>query len=134
VADDDLTHGEIARTLRRIEREQYAAQRAVDDRITKLAADMVPTSLWASEHRSLKEDVDDVKKDMDAGFARIEAAATERHKATGREIAALKTDIKAIREEREKKTAATWQITIALIAALAAVALVIEGVIQSGGH
>lgn len=102
---DEMTPGEIRRTLERMEREHREDQRATDDRITKLAADMVPTTLWASEHRALKDDVDEVK-----------------------------TDLKDLREARAKRSLNAWQITVSIIAALAAVALVVEGVLQSGGH
>jgi len=131
---DERSLGEIGRAVDRVERQLHEAQRAMDDRITKLASDMVPTTLWSVEHKTVVEDVHDVRTDMQAGLARVESAVAEKFKTTGREIAGLKTEIKAVREERAKHSINTWQITIALVAALAAVALVVEGLLQSGGH
>lgn len=131
---DERSLGELGRAIDRVERQQHEAQRAMDDRVTKLAADMVPTTLWSAEHKAVVEDVRDVREDMQAGFTRIENAMAEKFKAQGREIAGLRTDTNKIREERTTKSVTTWQITIALIAALAAVALVVEGLLQSGGH
>ena len=94
MGDNDLTTGEIARTLGRIERSQQEAQRAVDDRITKLAAEMVPTSLWASEHKALAEDVRDLADDVREASARAESTAQER-------MQALRGEIKAVRQAQE---------------------------------
>ena len=138
---DEMTPGEISRTFQR----QDADRRAINDRVAELAKSMVPTELWAVEHRALKEDVSHLEADMNAGFTRIEATAAERHKAQGREIRDLETliktevagaraEIKAMREDRAKRSTNAWQIIIASIAALAAVALVVVSVLSSGGH
>jgi hypothetical protein len=149
---DDFTPGEIARSIKRLEdaitacgTRSDAAVRATNDRVAELAKSMLPTELWAAEHRALKEDFVHQEADNRAAFARVESSAAERHRTTGREIRDVKTlietevkglrsEIKAIREERAKRSVNTWQIVVSIIAALAAVALVVEGVLQSGGH
>jgi hypothetical protein len=152
MAADEMTPGEIRRTfdrqdaaIREAGNRADAAVRATNDRVAELAKSVVPTELWAAEHRSLKDDVTHLEHDMLSGFARLEATAAERHQALGREVRDVKTlietevndlrtEIKTMRDERAKRSVNTWQITIALIAALAAVALVVVGVLQAGGH
>lgn len=91
---DDLTPGEIRRTLDRIERQQQDTQRAMDDRVTKLAADMVPTSLWAAEHKALADDVRDLASDMQQAVTRIEATSLER-------MQTLRGEIKSVRQAQQ---------------------------------
>lgn len=127
---DEMTPGEIARTFDRVE----AGQRATNDRLADLAKSMVPTELWAAEHRALKEDVSHLEHDTLTGFARAEASVARLEESMKSEFATVRGEIKTLREERAKRSVNTWQITVSIVAALAAVALVIEGVLQAGGH
>lgn len=91
---DDMTPGEIRRTLDRMDRTQHDSQRAMDDRITKLAAEMVPTSLWAAEHKAVVDDVRHIAEDMREAVDRIEKTSLER-------LGTVRTEIKAIRQAQE---------------------------------
>jgi hypothetical protein len=90
VAADDMTPGEIRRSLDRLEQSQRDAQRAVDDRLTKLAADMMPTTLWASEHKALSDDVKHLEADFHEAVDRVERTSQER-------MATLRNEIKTVR-------------------------------------
>lgn len=101
-----MTPGEIRRTFERIERQQQEGQRAVDDRITRLAADSVPTVLWASEHKAVLDDVQHNAEDMRQGFDRVEKTSLERVAALRTEIAGVRGEVAAVRKglgEHNKK-------------------------------
>ena len=65
---DDMTPGEVHRTLERIERSQRDAHKAIDDRIATLAQQMVPASLWDSAHKALADDVKHLESDTREAF------------------------------------------------------------------
>lgn len=88
---DDLTPGEVRRTLERIERSQRDAHKAIDDRLASLAQQMVPASLWASENKALSDDVKHLETDTREAFERVERTSRERK-------AALETDIAVVRK------------------------------------
>jgi len=130
--DDPLTPGEIRRSLQRLEGED----RSLAERITRLAAEMLPVKLWDSEHRALSTQLDRHEKAAEADRARIERDADESTRRLEADIAAVRRDlereaedrrkdIKAVRAERSKRSELTWQKMIGLIAALAAIAGVI---------
>ena len=87
-----MTPGEIRRSIERLERSQQDAQRAMDDRITKLAAEMVPTPLWQSEHKGLVEDVKHLAEDVREAVGLIERTSQER-------MATLRTEIGGVRDQ-----------------------------------
>lgn len=135
---DDLTSGEIMRRFDRIERDQ----RATDDRITQLAKDMVPTTLWASEHEALEGVVAELRADMQAGFGRVEDTARERKSALDRKDAELAAGLAEVRREaaedraeRDKRrpgVIANWITAAGVVVAL--VALIVTLVTTHGGH
>lgn len=98
---DDITPGEMRRSLERLERSQQDAQRAMDDRITKLAAEMVPTPLWQSEHKSLTEDVRHLGDDVREATERIEKTSQERMATLRTEIAGVRSEVAAVRKTQE---------------------------------
>lgn len=149
---DDFTPGEIARTFTR----QDDAIRATNDRVAELARETVSAKSYEIAHQALIDRVIHLEQDMLERLGRIEAAAGERHKSLGREIAGLKQlverevedlreDIKTMQSQKQQEDAAreaaerskrneSSSRLIAWIAAIAAVALVVVTVLQSGGH
>ena len=92
---DDLTPGEIVRSIRRLEE----SDRALGDRITGLAGQMVPTELWSAEHRGLVEDVKHLGEDVKEGLDRAERAAIDRRATLQARDAELEKLIEAVRAE-----------------------------------
>ncbi len=122
---DDMTNGEIQRSLQRLERAQQ-----------QLATDTVPAKLWSAEHQALNDRVSRHEVDARETQARMERDAQDRHKALSREVAALRTlierevedlrkEIQSMRAERVRRSEMTWQKWVGLIGALAALALVV---------
>lgn len=99
---DEMTPGEIRRTLERIERSQHEAQRAVDDRITKIATDMVPASLWKAEHKALADDVRDLADDCRDASERAEKTSLERMATLRGEIATVRDSVAGVRKAQEQ--------------------------------
>lgn len=117
--DDPLTPGEIRRSLKRLEGED----RSLADRITRVAAEMLPVKLWDSEHRALGDKLDRHERAAETDRVRLEKAIED-----------LREEIKDVRDEQEKRSDVTWQKVLGLIAALAALAGVIVTLIgQSKG-
>lgn len=92
---DDLTLGELARNQGRLESRLDRALKDLDDRLTALAARMVPAELWKAEHEALEGDVRELRDDVRDAVARIErtslermAVLTEKIETLGRRIAA----------------------------------------------
>lgn len=98
----EMSPGEIQRTLERIERSQHDAQRAVDDRLTKLATEMVPTSLWSAEHKALGEDVRHLAEDMREATDRIEKTSQERMATLRAEIAGVRGEVAGVRKAQDQ--------------------------------
>lgn len=96
-----MSPGEIRRTMDRIEQAQRDGQRATDDRITRLAAEMVPTALFTSEHKALADDVHHLEGDTHDGFARVDATSLERTQTLRAEIKAVRADIAAVRKAQD---------------------------------
>jgi len=108
--DDPLTPGEIRRSLKRLEDED----RSLAERITRVAAEMLPVKLWDAEHRALGDKVD-----------RQERAAEERQRRIDKAIEDLQKDFKDMRDDQEQRSAVTWQKVLGLVVALATIAGVI---------
>jgi hypothetical protein len=112
-----MSPGEIRRTLERIERQHSDAQRAMDDRLTKLAADMVPTALWASQHQAVVEDVRHNEADMREAMTRAEATAQERMATLRGEVASVRKGLSDHNKRHETDT--SWsrskRLTVAAI-------------------
>ena len=113
-AEDPLTPGEIRRAIARLEGED----RSLADRLTRVAADMLPVKLWDAENRALGDKLDRHEKASDAAHRRIE-----------RDLEELRDKLEELREEREKHSDVTWTKVIGLITALATLAAVIVGVV-----
>lgn len=90
---DDMTPGEVRRTLERIERAQREANKAIDDRLANLAQQMVPATLWASEHKALADDVKHLETDCREAFDRVERTSQERKRALEADIAAVRKTV-----------------------------------------
>lgn len=105
--DDPLTPGEIRRSLKRLEGED----RSLAERITRVAAEMLPVKLWDSEHRSLTDKLDRHERAAETDRARLE-----------KQIEDLREEIKEVRDEQEKRSDVTWQKVLGLIVALATIA------------
>lgn len=134
-ANDDLTLGEIARSLDRLDK----AQR-------QLAIDSVPAKQYEVAHQALIDRQERHEREARDIQTRLEKDAAERNRAVDREIRDLKTalareiesrgrEIEALRKERAKRAEMTWQKITGLVAALAGAALVIVTLLgQTGGH
>jgi chromosome segregation ATPase len=109
-AEDPLTPGEIRRALKRLEEED----RSLAERITRLAAEMLPVKLWDAEHRALGDRLERHEKSAEADRIRLEKSQED-----------LREEIKDVREDQEKRSAVTWQKILGLFAALVALAGVI---------
>ena len=112
--EDPLTPGEIRRALARLESED----RSLAERMTRLAADMLPVKLWDAEHRALSEKLDRHEK----------AAADDRHRIE-KAIEGVQDDLKDMRTEAEKHSEVTWQKVLGLLVALATIAGVVVAVL-----
>jgi hypothetical protein len=133
-----MTPGEVRRTLERIEQSQKDANKAGDDRLANLAQQMVPASLWASEHKALADDVKHLEADVREGFDRVERTSQER-------MATLRSEVAGVRKAQAKheeshRDLGTWSrnkklaVTVALIGASATlVAVWIAAVLAAKG-
>lgn len=124
---EDMTPGEMRRSLERLERSQQDGQRAVDDRLTKLAAEMVPTSLWQAEHKSLGDDVRHLGDDVREATERIEKTSQERMATLRTEIAGVRGEVAAVRKAQEQHVKAheadrSWSRSKTLTVVAAAIA------------
>jgi chromosome segregation ATPase len=88
---DEMTPGEIRRSLDRIEGAQRDAHKAIDDRLAEVAHKSVPLELWAAEHKSLGDDVKHLESDFRDAVDRIERTSQER-------MQTLRTEIGVIRK------------------------------------
>jgi len=126
---DDPTLGELARNIKRIEDAQM-----------KLATETVPAKLWAAEHQSLQNALGDHVRQSGVDHDRLERALTDLRVVHERDIKDLrvdldkeiaqargenKTQIEALRQEREKRSEFTWQRGVGLLTAAVALAGVI---------
>ena len=135
--NDELTNGEIKRWLERLETRVETGQRATDDRMTQLAKDMVPHTLWAAEHKALEDTVTEVRSDMAAGFERVERTSLERKAALEKADAANAKAIKEVKDAQEYRTRGRTSVVANWIAAagvIVAVGLLIATLVTSGGH
>lgn len=145
---DDLTLGEVARSVTRIEVRLDRALKDIDDRHAALASKVVPTDLWRAEHESLENEVRQLRDDVRQAVERIERTSLERRAALvsadqelGKQIEALRRDhdlrLKELATgEGERETRGTARVAniIAAVAALAAVALLLVTILGRGGH
>lgn len=126
---DDLTLGEVARSLDRLERAHQ-----------QLATDSVPAKLWAAQHKSLEDDLAEHVRQAVIDRERLERDLAEVRKTHDRDTKALrdalekeieqarrenKAQVEALKAEREKRTEFTWQRALGLLTAAAALAGVI---------
>lgn len=126
---DDLTLGEVARSLDRLERAHQ-----------QLATDSVPAKLWAAQHKSLEDDLAEHVRQAVIDRERLERDLAELRKTHDRDTKALrdalekeieqarrenKSQVEALKAERDKRTEFTWQRALGLLTAAAALAGVI---------
>lgn len=140
-ADDDVTLGEVRRTLDRLDRRVAEGQKHTDDRLAQLAGQMVPTALWAAEHKALEDTVSELRADTKAGFERVENTSQERkralEKADAENAAAtaavrkMVEDDRAARDARRPSTLTNWLTGIGVTVAL--IALIVT-LLTHGGH
>jgi hypothetical protein len=136
VGDDDLTIPEIARSLRRLEE----SDRSLGNRITESAREAVPAKLWAAQHQALEGALAEHIRQSGTDRERLERAVAEMRKAHDRDVRSLRDDldkeigqaraenrtqIDALKAEREKRTEFTWQRAVGLLSAALALAGVI---------
>jgi hypothetical protein len=110
MAEDDLTNGEIRRTLERLER----GQRDGDDRLADVAGQMVPSALFATTVKGLTDAIATVRTDMTEGFGRVEKTSLERRGVLDAEDKRLSKQITGINarldagETKHTAKAANW--------------------------
>jgi len=75
---DDLTLGELARSLADFKRDVRESLKNGDNRLADLASKMVPTELWKAEHKALEDDVEHLETYVREQVARIERTSLER--------------------------------------------------------
>lgn len=125
MTEDDLTHGEIRRTLERLERERGDT----DNRITQLAGQMVPSALFTSNFEALQQSFADLRTEMRLGFAQVEKTSVERRDALRAKDGELAELISGLEKTRTAR-AANW-IAFGLLA-LTAVGLIVTVLGQGG--
>jgi hypothetical protein len=140
-----MTPGEVKRTFARIEQSQREAHQAIDDRLANLAQQMVPASLWASEHKALADDVRHLESDVREGFERAERTSQERMGTLRGEITGVRGEVAGVRKAQAKheeghRDLGTWSrnkklaVTVALIGASATlIAVWIAAVLAAKG-
>jgi len=126
---DDLTLGELARSIERLERAHQ-----------QLATDTVPAKLWAAQHKSLEDDLAEHVRQAVIDRERLERELAEVRKTHDRDTKALRdalekeieqarrenrTQVEALKAEREKRSEFTWQRAVGLLAVAVALAGVI---------
>ncbi len=79
---DEMTLGELARTVNRLEARVERSLKDGDDRLAALASRMVPTDLWKAEHQALQDEVkrlrDEVRETLRAAAAGWDKTSLER--------------------------------------------------------
>jgi chromosome segregation ATPase len=103
---DDMTPGEIRRSIDRIEGSQREAHKAIDDRLAEVARKSVPVELWQSEQKALADDVKHLESDFRDAVDRIERTSQER-------MTTLRGEIGTVRKAqadhvKEHKDSGAW--------------------------
>lgn len=124
---DDLTLGELARNADRLEARLDRALKDLDDRLTALAARMVPSELWKSEHESLEASVQELRDDVREAVARIERTSLERMGVLTEKIDALGRRIAAHERAHAEGSAWSRSRTLTVIGIVVAAAATIAG-------
>lgn len=126
---DDLTLGELARNVERLERAHQ-----------QLATDTVPAKLWAAQHKSLEDDLAEHVRQAVIDRERLERELADLRKTHERDTKTLrdalekeieqarrenKAQVEALKAEREKRSEFTWQRALGVLTVAAALAGVI---------
>lgn len=119
--DDPLTPGELRRAIARLE----AEDRAHADRLTALAAEMLPVKLWDAEHRALGDQLRRHERESAERVGRLERLVDSYRVTCDKRVEDVEGDIDELRRDRDRRSELTWQKIVGLVAALAAVATVI---------
>lgn len=135
---DEMTPGEISRRFDRIERDQ----RALDDRITSVAGQMVPAALYEAAHQALIDRVAHAETDTKAAFDRVESTSRDRktvlEKADADNAKAITALRRALEEDRAVRVrsrpsiVANWITASGVVIAL--IALIVTLVTTHGGR
>jgi hypothetical protein len=127
VPPDDMTPGEMRRSLERIENGQRDAHKAIDDRIADLARKTVPVELWASEHKALADDLKHLEGDVRDAVDRIERTSQERMATLRGEISGVRKGLTA--HEAAHRDSSQWSRskTLTLIGIVVAAAATLVG-------
>ena len=140
---DEMAPGEVGRNVARID----AALKEIRDSMTALAAQMVPTTLWDAQHRSIEGRLTEHLAQARSDFERLERMiadvrseaeriSSERHKTAMRTVDKARTDaadaVKGLREEltadeqrRQRFLDTTWGRITAVVMFLVALTTVI---------
>jgi hypothetical protein len=102
---DDMSPGEVRRTLERIEQAQRDSNRATDDRISELARKAVPAELWAAEQKNITERIEHGERDHAEALTRIENRSLERFTTVQNELAAIRGDLRDHEQLHKESTA-----------------------------
>lgn len=113
---DEMTPGEVRRTIERLELAQREAHKAIDDRLANLAQQMVPASLWQSEHKALSDDVKHLEADTRDGFERVERTSLERKRALESDITAVRKTVSDHQAEHRDNSSWSRSKTMTVIA------------------
>lgn len=124
---EEMTPGEVSRRFDRIERDQ----RALDDRITSVAGQMVPAALYEAAHQALIDRVAHAEADTKAAFDRVEATSRERKRELEAKIAAV-ARAQSERDKSRPSIIANWITASGVVIAL--VGLVVTLVMTHGGR
>lgn len=124
---DEVTLGEVARNVARLEGRLDKSLKDLDDRLTALAAKMVPAELWKSEHEALEDDVRELRDDVRDAVARIEHTSLERMGVLTEKIDALGKRIGAHEKAHAVGSAWSRSRTLTVIGIIVAAAATIAG-------
>lgn len=135
---DDPTLGELSRNIKRVEDRLESSSKNGDDRLTKLAAEMVPTELWRAQHQSLGDDVKDLKDYVRDGFDRIERTSLERKANLDAQITAIRKAQEAHARSHAEKASWSRSKTLTVIGITVGAAATVAGawiaaVLAAGG-
>jgi len=127
---EDLTTGELSRRIDELVRRMEQASKDADDRLTKLASDTVPTELWRAQHRSLEDDVKELREEVRVAVrdaaSRIDRTSLERMGVLNGRIDAIDKRLRG--HERSHAESGAWSrnkklaVAIAFLGAAATIA------------
>lgn len=118
-SDEPLSNREIVSKFREFDKridEARDDRKHADDRLARLAQDMVSSEAWSRENGHIQKDI-----------AEVDAHCEERHKIVMRTLGDLKASI-------DKRSDLTWQRVIGILGILAVLAAAWYTALHQGGH